>query len=689
MIGQRYHEKKTAVLDVCRRYLRLRGDTDDGVDVDFLKDRMKTLEDSRYVLAVVGEVKAGKSTFINALLGESILPTDFLQSSSAVVEIFKSKEKYVEIEYADGSVKKVEDDPDTPGLDEAAQHLRHIGSIQDRYRDIPTTMIDTLIANDSIAPDRFSIDDFKGSDLQLRGKEKKIRKYIEARKKSDIPQKVTFGFPLKYGFDGLRLVDSPGVNALGGVQNVTYGYVHQEANALLFVHSLESPIESSSFSTFVTEVVPNRNRETLFLILTKSGMKSRIEIDEKVDEARQQYQEKFNPDRILHVDSMLKIISEEIEEFDSTASLKEHYRKKKRASEEKYNRNKDQWWGAEAVQFDIKLRLLNNILDGVAGDSDREAVREALRKSSNFDKMERIIDDISKRAPELQLAEILESVKKGYEERNRELDKNISMLGMTKHPQFFESEISKVQDLLKSYELSMNTHAERVTKQFTGRQASFRKDLEKITTNYKEKVSQASSLDSGKKALIDFQDEMRSFADKIGEQIKSEFESNMKQLGEEFKEKHDITVPTVDISGIEAKAKGRAYHTVDVERSPKGVWEWTQKIITLGNKKFYERKRRYSQDRHLSAYKSAARSAVEKQKGEFNKLVRSLIDNVAPAFRSALKKRIDKRNIELDDIKTNKEDNERTLKNIAEAKQEKKDNAGRLSQVSDMLVDLA
>ena len=200
MIGQSYDEKKKAVLDICRRYLRLRGDTDDGVDADFLEDRMKDLESSRYVLAVVGEAKAGKSTFINALLGESILPTDILQSSSAVVEIFKSKEKYVEVEYADGKAKKFEDDPDTADLDEAAECLKNIGAIRDRYRDIPTTLIDADIVKGRIKPGRpLPIADLEAASKQsLRNNEALIRKYVQGRTLSDIPRKITFGFPLKY-----------------------------------------------------------------------------------------------------------------------------------------------------------------------------------------------------------------------------------------------------------------------------------------------------------------------------------------------------------------------------------------------------------------------------------------------------------------------------------------------------------
>ena len=41
MIAKRYGAAKIAVLDVCERYLRFRGDTEDGVDVNFLKTRIK------------------------------------------------------------------------------------------------------------------------------------------------------------------------------------------------------------------------------------------------------------------------------------------------------------------------------------------------------------------------------------------------------------------------------------------------------------------------------------------------------------------------------------------------------------------------------------------------------------------------------------------------------------------------
>lgn len=54
----------------------------------------KSIQQSRYTIAIIGKVKAGKSTFINAFLGDDYLPTDMLQNTSVPIEIvYGPKEK--------------------------------------------------------------------------------------------------------------------------------------------------------------------------------------------------------------------------------------------------------------------------------------------------------------------------------------------------------------------------------------------------------------------------------------------------------------------------------------------------------------------------------------------------------------------------------------------------------------------
>ena len=692
MISDRYKNAKTAVLDVCRRYVRFRGDTEDGIDVTFLKDRVKVLEDGRYVLVVVGEVKAGKSTFINALLGERILPTDVLQSSSAVVEIFKSEKKYVEVRYADGRSETVPDNPSTPALDEASEHLRQIGAIQNEYRSIPTTLIDAYIVGGRIKSGHpIPIGELEeASRLRLQDKEALIQKYVESRTLADIPEQITFGFPLRYDFDGFLLVDSPGVSARGGVQDATYAYI-QEANAVLFVHSLESPVESSSFYDFITQVVSNRTRETLFLVLTKSGGKSKIEVDEKVHKMRRQYDREFDQHRVLHVDSMLKIVSDEIEVFDSAASLKEYYREQKKHFEAMYEREQSREWRDEAVNFDIKLRLLTDVLNGIEDDSDREAVRSELRKSSNFDEMERIIGKFSdQEARRFQLSELLTTVKNGYNTQATNLQQNLDLWAKKrKHPQTFENEISEIQGRLEEYQHSMNAFVEKgIDRIFTGRSASYRSSIERIRDGHIEQIMSVATDDAVKRVLTNFHDAMSAFADEKESEIRSLFEDELRRLGGKFKAEYSITVPTVDISGIAAKAREGAYRERQVSRKPKGFWEWAKKILTLGMAEFTQKQSVYDSQARLSEFKKRACRIVEEHKEKFPDLVSSLIKNFRTNFRSSLKSLIASRNKELEKIKTDQATNEELLADIAAAEQKKKVIATEVTRINDMLGDL-
>ena len=532
MIGDRYKNARTAVLDVCHRYLRFRGDTEDGVDVDCLKTRIKEVEDGRYVLAVVGEVSAGKSTLINALLGERVLPTGVLQTSSAIVEICKSEKRYVEVHYANGRSQTVYDDPSTPDLDEAAEYLRQLGAVKDEYQS--------------------------------------SQEYEKGQSSTDIPVKITLGFPLKYAFDGLRLVDSPGVNAIGGFQDATHEYI-REANAVLFVHSLDYPVESASFRNFVNEVVPEHTRETLFLVLTKSGKNSSEAIAMTVKKARRLYAEEINQDRILQVDSLLKIVSDEIEEFDSAVSLKKHYRQQEQDC-------KAEKRGNEASAFEDKRRLLNNVLEDIGDDSDRESVRSELRDSSNFDEMERLIDDFSSRAPWIQLSDLLRSVKSGYDEQIAHYEQNLDAWEKKrKHPQTFENEISEIQSRLDEYQLLMNEFGRKVRKDYSGTSASYHQELKKITDKHISQIRDATSLDAAKRELENFYNSMRSLGDGAAAEIRTRFKEESERLGEEFKTKYSITLPTIDALAIEEKAKKKAYEH-NIPRSPKGAWEWMQKI---------------------------------------------------------------------------------------------------------------
>ena len=81
---------------------------------------------------IVGEAKSGKSTFINAYLGEEILPMDVKQCTSSIVENSRALR-------ADDRVLIFEDEQ------QIKDFLTANAALDDNYRDIPVSTINIEI----------------------------------------------------------------------------------------------------------------------------------------------------------------------------------------------------------------------------------------------------------------------------------------------------------------------------------------------------------------------------------------------------------------------------------------------------------------------------------------------------------------------------------------------------------------
>jgi len=137
-----YSKKRDAILKLFDKYKKAREEnSNDAVDMELLENKVDNLKNNKFLVAVVGEVSSGKSTFLNVLLGDDILPTDILQNTSDIIEIFEAKEQYLEVRYADGHIEKIEDDLSTPEKNEAYDKLKEIAAVKEEYRDLPVAIL--------------------------------------------------------------------------------------------------------------------------------------------------------------------------------------------------------------------------------------------------------------------------------------------------------------------------------------------------------------------------------------------------------------------------------------------------------------------------------------------------------------------------------------------------------------------
>lgn len=665
MIGKQYKAHKDNVIDLFNNYKIKRCNLDDGIDIRFLENRVESLKNGKFTLAVAGEVKAGKSTFINALLGAEILPSDVLQASSAIVEIFKSEKSFLKVRYADGREESIYDDLETPDTDEAKERLHKICKIHDEYREIPTTLIDCCIVESS---ESLTVDDAFVKQLEqhsgepLLDKQILIKQFVSERTKDKIPVEIEFGYPLKWEFDELRIVDSPGVNATGGVQDVSFRFF-EEANAILFVHPIK-PIESESFRKFVNSVISNRSQETLFLILTHAGLYSNDEVQRLHTEARRLYNSLIPEVRILVVDSLLKLIHCDLDNGVTVNDIRKSENKKK---------------------------ILSSYREQ-ADDEGRELI-DVVYESSRFAKMFDAIDEFSMKAPNLQLQEILEQIKAGYEEQENQYTEKAERLEKKKrNPQVFEEEIGRISEALEKYKLLTKQTSEDLNTNYSGRHSSWQKDIDALKAKYPELITESNSVTIARKNTIDARNAVQEKVDGFSKELTQRLEEALGKTGKAFKEEHHISLPNVDLKALEQKAKETAYREVDVydDRDVDG-WD----ICTLGIARLFRDnkvktgiKKVFDDEKFLGEYKTHCNKEFYNIINDLPNKSKEVLDLYLKLFSKEMDSAIDGRQKALEAEKEKKLSNEQIIMEIKELGRKKKDIQPEITRCIEMLEDI-
>jgi hypothetical protein len=673
MIGSNYKAHKDNVIDLYESYLNKRAEFEssmdskegDGVDLKFLESRVKNLTNSKFTLAVAGEVKAGKSTFINALLGAELLPSDVLQATSAIVEIFKSEKSYLKVKYADEREEEIYDDLDTTDVNEAKERLHEICKIPDKYRDIPTTLIDEYIA---ASDEKLELSDQLinvlecESSSRLFDKKNLLNDYIASRPKSSIPIEIQFGYPLKWDFDELRIVDSPGVNAVGGVQNVSFSYF-EDANAILFIHKIE-PIESESFSKFVQKIISNRSRETLFLVLTHSGWYSETDIEKLHNHANRIYSQFIPAERILVVDSLLQLI---IHDFKNGKTQEE-------------------------IDEESEKSNILAIFEKRAKKAGKPLL-ELLEDSSGFKKMYDAIDSFSMQAPNLQLGEILQSLRDGYAQQEKLYNDKIGLLETKKRdPQEFENEINRINNALEEYKLKLNEMKENITCNYTGKHTEWGKKIEELEEKYKEQIDKCTDIETLRKSLTDGRNEIIAIIDKFSKELTKELKTKLTEIGEQFKGNKKITLPKIDLESIENETKEQAFKIEPVYGDrPVDLWDF----IGLGiprlfrdNKVKTGDKQVYDKEKHLKLFKRTCNDKLDEFINELQEQFRDLLDIYLNNFSESFKNVINDRQKALQNEREKKDSNEKLIAQISNLRKKKELLPQETQRINAVLEDL-
>ncbi len=105
-----YRETVRTLTGNLKELLRLSEDISLVNTAQSIRETIDKSDDDHFEVAIVGEFKRGKSTLINALLGQEVLPADVLPATATLNRVTYSEEPYVQVEYKNGTSERIDID---------------------------------------------------------------------------------------------------------------------------------------------------------------------------------------------------------------------------------------------------------------------------------------------------------------------------------------------------------------------------------------------------------------------------------------------------------------------------------------------------------------------------------------------------------------------------------------------------
>lgn len=201
-----------------------------------LLDLKKKLENDNFKVLVIGEFKNGKSTFINSLMGEKILPAYSTPCTAVINEVVYGKDKRAVLFFKNPLPEEISSDI-TPS---AKQHIKKYEG-----QEIPQIELEVNDLVDYVAipdPTKDQADSIK-----------------------ELPySKVVLEYPIEICHDGIEIIDSPGLNENGTRTKVTEEYLNR-ADAILFVFRCPK-IAGNTEMNYITDQIHARGHKDIFFV---------------------------------------------------------------------------------------------------------------------------------------------------------------------------------------------------------------------------------------------------------------------------------------------------------------------------------------------------------------------------------------------------------------------------------------
>lgn len=285
-------------------------------NVESVNRLARPFERDHFTLAIIGGMSSGKSSFLNAFLGEkNLLPTGGDQTTCSLTSIYYSKKEKVSVEYMDGHI----DVYNANSKNNLKEILNNTVAIPQEFGNgFPLLQINNDILCGFSESDILKKADVYSNIAKRQISTSELSKYLKTHMDpSKFVKEVSVGINLS-SLEGWKIVDTPGVCALGGIEELTRDYIfgtdeygYDNVDAVLLVYkgsvSLQEHPELTEFIKDVTRRKKSIIADRSFMIVTHSTSDHFQENPNYISNALNQIDNLIPKERIFYVDNNLEL----------------------------------------------------------------------------------------------------------------------------------------------------------------------------------------------------------------------------------------------------------------------------------------------------------------------------------------------------------------------------------------------
>lgn len=603
---------------------------DEGLNAA-VERKAKPFVEGHFTLAVVGKMSAGKSTFINAFLGKNILPTGHFQTTAILTKIEHAEKESIKIIYGDDQERTFSD-----GIE---GQLKQYVAIKEKYNDLPLNYINEKIIIGWDKKEICSPDVIK--DMEAISREKVDRnlleEYIKEHPKSKIAKEVTVRCPFPEDCIGWRIVDTPGVGAIGGFDLETTKFLTAKlknggnnVDAIIFLHKGNGNIEDKDTNDFVKNTFNNLSddvKNRVFFVITHTASDDyRDNKDAYMRRAKSLFKDRYGikEDRLLEIDSLMEILIRYINQENKDAqSLLES----KTVPDSSWN--EEVWKKCRTLLRGIKYSLKD---DGI--NVNNESILERAQEWSGFNKFRKILNKFVKTEKTNAFEDFLDTIDEDIEEaiKGKENDKRNLQDGAEK--------IKKQIEKLEYVKLNIQEELGKIRQEFSQDNVSKRFDF--VEERIQEHIIDANA------DYANIRREATNLYD-LADKAKSALFRKMQSIIEEYVKvcKSEVFFKKPDFDKIEAEATDQAKYPTDIigKRKVPGFCcdDYETYIEHKGGDVNAQKK--------LQSFRTMSVRHIRQEANDFKTKIQKEVESYISKVNAAQQKKIDEQKRHLEELK--------------------------------------